>query len=95
MTRAARAPSGAPSTDHPARGMAASSSLDSFVIPRAPRVGAGFDNPGQHLFLQDCYSDASPCFGRPMDEAAVNRAGEEVRAHAVACGVGSRGFVFM
>lgn len=36
-------------------------------------MGAGFDNAGQHLFLQDCFGDATPCSGAPMDDDEMKR----------------------
>ena len=43
-------------------------------MPKAPRIGAGFDNAGQHTFLQDCFGDSTPCLGMPMSDADAMRA---------------------
>lgn len=47
--------------------------MPNLSVRRAPRMGAGFDNAGQHLFLQDCFGDATPCSGAPMDDDEMKR----------------------
>ena len=54
--------------------LASSSTKEMVVVPKAPRIGAGFDNAGQHTFLQDCFGDSTPCLGMPMSDADAMRA---------------------
>ena len=52
-------------------------------MPKAPRIGAGFDNAGQHTFLQDCFGDSTPCLGMPMSDAEAMRSSMAGTAVAV------------
>ena len=63
--------------------LASSSTKEMVVVPKAPRIGAGFDNAGQHTFLQDCFGDSTPCLGMPMSDAEAMRSSMAGTAVAV------------
>ena len=63
--------------------LASSSTKEMVVVPKAPRIGAGFDNAGQHSFLQDCFGDSTPCLGMPMSDAEAMRSSMAGTAVAV------------